>query len=578
MPNCRVYVYATSGGGATFNTGNYTLVVPQGAVASTLSSSLDFTIGNNLPITISDVTGLGYTYKLYLYINGVADVVTKETTSKSFTWTFTAEEIQRIYSKVPNVNQAESKIYLDTYYNGTYIGGTVKTGTCYVANSNPTISGFTYKDTSISTNITGSDQKLLQSKSSIQITVGTIAVKNGATFSKYSVQIGNRMYESTSNVINIGTSTGEESIVVKVIDSRGNYASVTKTIRYSGGNITLIPYQDPVIENYTAVRASAGTSSTVQVIASAKVAQAIKEKSQYAVKGRYKESPTGTWSSYITLTHTIDSAGNITISTNLGNLDINKSFVVELAIDDYFTTTAQQYVVASAKMLLSLRKNMVGINKIPEANKGALQVSGGANIEAGLAITGGLTVDGKDIGNVSTEKTGSIKIWVHGYATIPEGWMKVEGQAVSRTTYAELYALIGTMFGAGDGSTTFNVPNMMGRVPVGYNGSDSDFNAVGKTGGAKTHTLSTAEMPVHSHSISSSGAHTHTFTGWLQTSVSSSTTYQSVSHKRISGDGTATPPSMNSSGGHTHSPANAGSGGAHNNMQPYIAFLWIMKY
>ena len=87
-----------------------------------------------MPITISDVTGLGYTYRLYLYINGVADVVTKETTSKSFTWTFTAEEIQRIYSKVPNVNQAESKIYLDTYYNGTYIGGTVKTGTCYVAN------------------------------------------------------------------------------------------------------------------------------------------------------------------------------------------------------------------------------------------------------------------------------------------------------------------------------------------------------------------------------------------------------------------------------------------------------------
>ena len=76
---------------------------------------------------------------------------------------------------------------------------------------------------------------------------------------------------------------------------------------------------------------------------------------------------------------------------------------------------------------------------------------------------------------------------------IPDNWLLCNGQAVSRTDYAELFAAIGTTWGAGDGSTTFNVPTKEGLVTVGKKASDSDFNTLGKTGGTKTqeHDLNT---------------------------------------------------------------------------------------
>lgn len=81
--------------------------------------------------------------------------------------------------------------------------------------------------------------------------------------------------------------------------------------------------------------------------------------------------------------------------------------------------------------------------------------------------------------------------------TAPTNWMFCQGQAISRTTYAALYAVIGTRYGVGDGSTTFNLPDLRGRVPVGLNAGDSDFNTLGLWGGAKTAS--------HRHALSDEG-------------------------------------------------------------------------
>lgn len=99
-------------------------------------------------------------------------------------------------------------------------------------------------------------------------------------------------------------------------------------------------------------------------------------------------------------------------------------------------------------------------------------------------------------------------------AAEPAGWLFCDGRAVSRTTYADLFAAIGTTYGAGDGSTTFNLPNLKGRVPVGFDSAQVEFDALGEAGGSKTHTLTAAELPSHAHPIggstgNASNDHTH---------------------------------------------------------------------
>ena len=96
----------------------------------------------------------------------------------------------------------------------------------------------------------------------------------------------------------------------------------------------------------------------------------------------------------------------------------------------------------------------------------------------------------------------------YGGTAAPTGWVLCQGQALSRTNplYTRLWNAISTNYGVGDGSSTFNVPNLQGRIPVGKDAT-VDFDTLGETGGAKTHTLVQSEMPAHTHT---QDAHNHT--------------------------------------------------------------------
>jgi len=159
-------------------------------------------------------------------------------------------------------------------------------------------------------------------------------------------------------------------------------------------------------------------------------------------------------------------------------------------------------------------------------------------------------------------------------ASAPTGWLMTYGQAVSRTTYADLFAAIGTTYGSGDGSTTFNLPDLRGRTIAGQDdmGGTSanrltnqtgglDGDTLGAAGGAETHTLTTAQMPAHEHEItgrmrrdgggSPGGYFPH---------GSSFGTWRDI-------DGTHLDLTAGSTGG----------GGAHNNVQPTIILNYIIK-
>lgn len=158
-----------------------------------------------------------------------------------------------------------------------------------------------------------------------------------------------------------------------------------------------------------------------------------------------------------------------------------------------------------------------------------------------------------------------------GGTSAPSGYLACNGSAVSRTTYAALFAAIGTTWGAGDASTTFNLPSLNRRTLVGSGGSGTATigNAVGNTGGEENHTLSTAELPAHSHFT--------IYSDTLTTGISP--TNSNYVNRGSSGglgnndytlQGTTNVPTVGLT-----SPT--GSGTAHNIMQPSAIVLWCIK-
>lgn len=224
-------------------------------------------------------------------------------------------------------------------------------------------------------------------------------------------------------------------------------------------------------------------------------------------------------------------------------------------------------------------------------------------------------------------------------AKVPSGWLLCDGREVSRADYAKLFDVIGVAYGEGNGSTTFNIPDLRGRFPLGL----STSYMLGQTGGETSHILTTNEMPSHTHTqnghnhavtVNSGGSHTHTATTSSNGSHSHSGTTASAgahthqqniatqsggsaaantdydgwySNANVVSQGINTASagahthsfSTNSTGGHTHTLTtsssgshnhsgsvgsttatnqNTGGGQAHNNMPPYLVVNYIIKY
>lgn len=172
----------------------------------------------------------------------------------------------------------------------------------------------------------------------------------------------------------------------------------------------------------------------------------------------------------------------------------------------------------------------------------------------GSAATDAATV--AQVAAVNSVMTGSIQMWPT--ASAPTGYLLCAGSAVSRTTYAALFAIIGTTFGVGDGSTTFNLPNYTNRMPYG--------TTVGATGGSAD-----SVVVSHTHTITDSG-HTHGLVGNTVNNNNGIPTGLTNSAPSYTGPGGGI--SSNTTGISVNT---AGVSGTNANLPPYLGINFIIK-
>ena len=248
--------------------------------------------------------------------------------------------------------------------------------------------------------------------------------------------------------------------------------------------------------------------------------------------------------------------------------------------DAYLLSVASEWVLAEFSKLkfsanftnggaATLNPNSEGAKNLKKFENGAIADLASGDIVSGSIIeviydgTQFIVVGGLNVTPTVGTPTGAMLIWTTD--TAPTAHVLCDGAAISRTTFAALFAVIATTFGIGDGSTTFNVPDMRGRLPLGQDDmggssanrvTNTEADSLAGSEGAETHALLEAELPSHDHDF---------FTN------------ASGNNNGVYGDanGGATDSGAGAQG--TVQTATKGDGTAHENMPPYLTLNYIIK-
>ena len=489
----------------------------------------DFNIGSSATVVVTKATN-EFLHTVTYNIDGITGTIGDEYASTPTLGWNTEDIANDIYEKIPTATSIKGTLHCKTYNSSkVQVGETTETTfTAFVVNSNPTITIDSVVDVLAgSIAVTGSSQKLINGISNAQATV-TAKSKNGAKIKNVKIltsdgrtfssdRAGTETSISLAHVFSAVKNNADSFVFeAQVTDTRNltNTEKVTLTKTVAAG--TWVKYIMPAITGISAERENSTSSNvTLKVTANKWNGNFGKVENGTVLQWRYKEATSDSWAnSYQPLSPTVN--GNSLSYTGVLPVAFayNKDYTIEVRLADSLAEDTLTVLVVRGIPIIDIGEHDVDVN-------GEIKRNGVPIVELLYPI-------------------GSIYMAVNDISPA-------------------------TIFGG-----TWE------RIKDRFLLSAGDSYANGSTGGEATHTLTSDEMPAHGHSIASSGAHKHTYQGYLQTSVSNSTTYLSISRKKISGDPEDTPASMvNNSGAHTHTAGNTGGGAAHNNMPPYLAvYMW----
>ena len=506
---------------------------------STVPSVGSVTLGSAATISIAPASSsFRHTFRAQFGSRAQTTIVSL-TSATSISWTPSLAEA----NAAPNATTVAGTLYCDTYSGSTLLGTcAISVSAAIPATVTPTL---TYSMAEAVSGIASRFGAYIQGNSKLAVTISPSGAY-GSTISSVTTTVNGTTYTTTSFTTAALTGSGSQTMRIVVKDSRNRTA--TYTVSYS-----VTAYAAPNLTNVSIYRCNSnGAASHTGAYMSVTLTGQITSLSNLNTASFTVGYKLKTASSYTNTT--LNVSGYTVNGTYIvgGSLSNQAAYDVRVGATDYFSTTYAYSDISTADTILSIRNNGLGmaIGKVSEANK--FEVGWQAQFHEDVQFSGDVSF--------------SSLTWLRDLI-FPIGSIRMTITTTGATTF-----LGGTWVQWGTG-----------RVPVGVNTSDTNFNAVEKTGGASTVALTTAQLPAHGHTVSgtvsigSESSHTHRgSTGAYKVGSGSGSTYYYMTN-----NGATNAQTTGAGSSHTHSASfsgsagNTGSGAAHSNLQPYITcYFW----
>ena len=503
-----------------------------------------------------------------------------ENVSDGFEWIPTNEELNIIYENTPSRDFRTLTFYLKTYIDSTkatQIGDTnTSSSVGMIVNADPTFTNFSYEDVNERTiALTGSSSKIINGYSTLRISNLICNANKGAVLQL--IQINDNQYAYTDNFTIDLEKWNNSKITIYVIDSRNNSTKLEVLI-----GINFINYKEKVIANKTCLREGSINEESILSFNGTWFNSSFgAATNSLSASYKYKETGNDEWIDGITTLSLTISNNNYSFENYIkGDTDLgfstDKSYDIQIIVTDLLGNKSTTTILVAGEPSIDIYKSNVAFGGIYDENtpKYQAQFKKAVNFEGEIYINGAMIGGGEFATGGESLPIGSM-IPFGSDTNIPSNWKICDGSEVSRETYADLFNVIGTSYGEGDGETTFNLPNKQGRISVGLDTEQEEFNNVGKKGGSKEHTHS---VPVHNHGLNNGFAALNIGGGGIQyyekqvatwgtnASINTNSSYNNYVNKTWGiGLGGATDNNI------------AGNTGSESSLPPYEVDIWIIK-